>query len=182
MKYTKEELQAMLDCNDKLVRQKQGEILKLNRESDGYRKLMADVLEKELPCKRGDKIRIGWKSNHRVFGRDDDEMNYLECYYAGIRCERSATRMILYECNKDSSKSMVKYPDYVIPELKQIEGIEVLSIEQSMANEKLGGCVLAKCAFNNNYKCRYAASTGAEVVQIPCVRYVEIEIEKKINL
>lgn len=40
MKYTKEELQAMIDCNDNLVRRKQGEILKLNSESDGYRKLM----------------------------------------------------------------------------------------------------------------------------------------------
>lgn len=123
---TKEELQATIDCNDNLVRQKQGEILKLNSESDGYRKLMADVLEKELPCKRGDKIRIGWKYDHRIFGIDDDAMNYRECYYVGIKCERSATRMVLYECKRDGSKSTVKYPDFVIPELKDIESIEVL--------------------------------------------------------
>lgn len=69
MKYSKEELQAMLDYNDKLVRQKKEEILGLNKESDGYRKLMAEVLEQEQPCKRGDKIKIGWKTNYRVFGR-----------------------------------------------------------------------------------------------------------------
>lgn len=129
MKYTKEELQAMLDYNDKLVRQKKDEILELNRESDGYRKLMAEVLEQEQPCKHGDKIRIGWKTNYRVFGRDHKDnggMSYLEGYYAGIRCEKSATRMVLYKCKKDGSRSLNAYPDYSIPELRGIDTIEIL--------------------------------------------------------
>lgn len=47
-----------------------------------------------------------------------------------------------------------------------------------MQNEKLGECIFSKCVYNNNYKCRYAASRVEQIILIPCIRYVEIEIEK----